>query len=146
MPTGARLTAAISLAILAFVLSDQVMPLMPEGTDFGYFTPINMVLGVLTGWIYMGKRVGGGVVPAINNGLTGVAVMVLWALFIQGAWEMFRLAMRHRYGGPFEALKAIFDLSLEYFFVIAVPSVLIPMAVGGCLVGLLAESAHRRWP
>lgn len=146
MPTGARLTAAISLAILAFVLSGQVMPLMPEGTDFGYFTPINMVLGVLTGWIYMGKRVGGGVVPAINNGLTGVAVMVLWALFIQGAWEMFRLAMRHRYGGPFEALKAIFDLSLEYFFVIAVPSVLIPMAVGGCLVGLLAESAHRRWP
>lgn len=146
MPTGARLTAAISLAILAFVLSGQVMPLMPEGTDFGYFTPINMVLGVLTGWVYMGKRVGGGVVPAINNGLTGVAVMVLWALFIQGAWEMFRLAMRHRYGGPFEALKAIFDLSLEYFFVIAVPSVLIPMAVGGCLVGLLAESAHRRWP
>lgn len=146
MPTGARLTAATAMALLAFILSGQVMPLMPEGTDFGYFTLINMVLGVLTGWIYMGKRVGGGLVPAINNGLTGAAVMVLWALFIQGAWEMFRLAMRQRYGGPFEALKAIFDLSLEFFFVIAVPSFLIPMAVGGCLIGLLAEAAHRRWP
>ncbi|MGR3622496.1 TrgA family protein [Pseudophaeobacter sp.] len=146
MPTGARLTAALFMALVAFVLSGQVMPLMPEGTDFGFFTHINMVLGVLTGWIYMGKRVGGGLVPAINNGLTGVALMVLWALFIQGAWEMFSLAMRQRYGGPFEALKAIFDLSLEYAFVIGVPSVLIPMVVGGCLVGLLAESAHRRWP
>lgn len=146
MPTGARLTAAFCLASLAFVLSGLVVPLMPEGTDFGYFTHINMALGVLTGWIYMGRRVGGGLVPAINNGLTGAAVMVLWALFIQGAWEMFRLAMRHRYDGPFEALLAIFKISLDFFFVIAVPSVLIPLVIGGCLAGLLVENAHRRWP
>jgi len=146
MPTGARLTAAISLALLAFVVSGQVMPLMPEGTEFGYFTHVNVVLGLLTGWIFMGRRVGHGLVPAINNGLTGAAVMVLWALFIQGAWEMFRLAMRNRFDGPFEALLAIFTLSVDYFFVIAVPTVLISLAVGGCLAGLLAENAHKRWP
>lgn len=146
MPTGARLVAAISLALLAFVVSGQVMPLMPESTDFGYFTHVNVTLGLLTGWIYMGRRVGGGFVSAINNGLTGMAVMVFWALFVQGAWEMFRLAMRHRYGGPFDALLAIFTISLEFFFVIAVPSVLVPLVIGGCISGLLAEKAHSRWP
>lgn len=146
MPTAARLIAAIALGLLAIVISVQVVPLMPEGTDFGYFFHINVALGLLTGWIFMGRRVGYGVVPAINNGLTGAAVMVLWALFIQGAWEMFDRAMRNRYGGPFEALLAIFTLSLEYFFVIAVPSVLLPLVIGGCFAGLLAENVHRRWP
>ncbi|OIQ43428.1 MAG: tellurium resistance protein [Roseobacter sp. MedPE-SWde] len=146
MPTAARLIAAIALGLLAIVISVQVVPLMPEGTDFGYFFHINVALGLLTGWIFMGRRVGYGVVPAINNGLTGAAVMVLWALFIQGAWEMFDRAMRNRYGGPFEALLEIFTLSLEYFFVIAVPSVLLPLVIGGCLAGLLAENVHRRWP
>ena len=146
MPTAARLIAAIALGLLAIVISVQVVPLMPEGTDFGYFFHTNVALGLLTGWIFMGRRVGYGVVPAINNGLTGAAVMVLWALFIQGAWEMFDRAMRNRYGGPFEALLAIFTLSLEYFFVIAVPSVLVPLVIGGCLAGLLAENVHRRWP
>ena len=107
MPTAARLIAAIALGLLAIVISVQVVPLMPEGTDFGYFFHINVALGLLTGWIFMGRRVGYGVVPAINNGLTGAAVMALWALFIQGAWEMFDRAMCNRYGGPFEALLEI---------------------------------------
>ncbi|MDC0656852.1 TrgA family protein [Leisingera sp. SS27] len=145
MPTGARLAAAISLATLAFIVSFLVMPLLPEGTNFGYFVHINVVLGLLCGWIFMGKRAGRGVVPAINNGLTGMAVLVLWALFVQGAWEMFRLAMRHRYGGPFEALSQIFVIGMEYFFLIAVPSVLIPLVVGGALAGLVTENASQRW-
>ncbi|MEX0303022.1 MAG: TrgA family protein, partial [Leisingera sp.] len=133
MPNGARLTAAITLALVAFFVSFQVMPQMPEGTDFGYFVHVNVALGLLVGWIFMGRRVGRGLVPAINNGLTGMAVMVLWALFIQGAWEMFRLAMRHRYDGPFEALSAIFVIALDYFLVIAVPTVLVPLVIGGVL-------------
>ncbi|KIC39168.1 TrgA family protein [Leisingera sp. ANG-M7] len=145
MPTGARLAAAISLATLAFVVSFLVMPLLPVGTNFGYFVHINVVLGLLCGWIFMGKRAGRGVVPAINNGLTGMAVLVLWALFVQGAWEMFRLAMRHRYGGPFEALSQIFVIGMEYFFLIAVPSVVIPLVVGGALAGLVTENASQRW-
>lgn len=145
MPTAARLIAAISLGAVAFFVSFMVMPLLPEGTDFGYFVHVNTTLGLLSGWIFMGRRAGRGVVPAINNGLTGMAVMVLWALFIQGAWEMFRLAMRHRYDGPFEALSAIFVIALEYFFVIAVPGVMLALVAGGVLAGLVTENAARRW-
>ncbi|WP_417699157.1 TrgA family protein [Pseudophaeobacter sp.] len=145
MPTTARLIAAIVLALLAYLVSDQVIADMPEETDPGYFFHVNVVLGLLTGWIYMGQRVGNGLVPALNNGLTGMAVMVLWALFVQGAWEMFDRAMRNRYGGPFDALLAIFTLSIEFFFQIATPAVLVPLVIGGCLAGLLAEYAHKRW-
>lgn len=145
MPTGARLTAAVSLALLAFIVSFLVMPQMPEGTNFGYFVHVNVLLGILSGWIVMGNRAGGGLISGINNGLTGMAVMVLWALFAQGAWEMFRLATRNRYGGPFEALSAIFVIALDYFFVIAVPTVLVPLVIGGILSGLATENASRRW-
>ncbi|MBE1296906.1 TrgA family protein [Phycobacter azelaicus] len=145
MPNGARLIAALSMAALAFVASQLIMPLMPDGTDFGYFIYVNMAIGIVTGWVLMGRRAGGGLVPAINNGLTGMAVMVFWGLFAQGVWEMVRLAMRHRYDGPFEALTAIFTIGLDYFFVMAVPQVLLALAIGGVVAGLATENAHRRW-
>ena len=74
-----------------------------------------------------------------------MAVLVIWALIIQGAVEMFRLAKRNIYDGPFEALAAIFTIALEYFFVMAVPTVLVTLVVGGTLVGLVTEFASKRW-
>lgn len=145
MPDAARLVAALCLALIAFLVSGQVKPLMPEGTDFGYFTYINIGLGVLCGWIVMGKRAGRGIVPAINNGLTGVAALLFWGLFVQGTYEMVDLAMRNRYGGPFEALTAIFEIGAEYGWMIMVPNIIATVLVGGVLSGLATESAWRRW-
>ncbi|MFP3382809.1 TrgA family protein [Tritonibacter sp. SIMBA_163] len=145
MPTAARLVAAFALAALAFVLSGQIMPLMPDDTDFGYFTHVNMGLALVVGWRVIGPRAGRGLVPGINNGLTGTAVLVLLALVLQGAVEMFRLANRHIYDGPFEALAAIFTIALEYFFIMAVPSVLVTFVLGGVVVGFATETANKRW-
>lgn len=145
MPTAARLVAALSLAVLAFVVSGQVMPLMPEGTDFGYFTWVNIGLGLICGWIVMGKRAGRGPVAAINNGLTGVAALVFWALFVQGCNEMVRLALRHRYDGPFEAVFAILEIGLDYGKLLLAPNILVTLLIGAVLAGLLAELAARRW-
>ncbi|NIZ13884.1 TrgA family protein [Phaeobacter sp. HF9A] len=145
MPTAARLIAALSLAILAFVVSGQIMPLMPQGTDFGYFTYVNMGLGIIVGWRLMGPRAGRGRVSGINNGLTGMAVLLLSGLFVQGAVEMFRLAYRHIYDNPFDALAAIFTIALEYFFVIAVPNVLLTLVIGGVICGLVTDVAKARW-
>ena len=114
MPTGARLMAAISLAVLAFILSGMVVPLMPESTDFGYFLPLNIVLGLLVGWSVMGRRAGRGITAAINNGLAGVFVLVLWAIFLQAANEMVRRALRNRYDDPFEAIVAKLPNSVRH--------------------------------
>ena len=136
MPTGARLMAAISLAVLAFVLSGMVVPLMPESTDFGYFLPLNVVLGLIVGWRVMGRRAGRGIVAAINNGFAGVFVLMLWAIFLQAANEMVRLALRNRYDDPFEAIVAVFQIGAEFGLMIATVPIGVALVVGGVIAGL----------
>lgn len=145
MPTGARLMAAISLTVLAFILSGMVVPLMPESTDFGYFLPLNMVLGLLVGWRVMGRRAGRGITAAINNGLAGVFVLMLWAIFLQAANEMVRLALRNRYDDPFEAIVAVFQIGAEFGVMIATVPMGVALVVGAVISGLLTEFAYNRW-
>lgn len=145
MPTGARLMAAISLAVLAFFLSGMVVPLMPESTDFGYFLPLNVLLGLVVGWRVMGKRAGRGMVAAINNGLAGVFVLMLWAIFLQAANEMVRLALRNRYDDPFEAIVAVFQIGAEFGVMIATLPIGVALVVGAVITGLLTEFAYNRW-
>ena len=145
MPTAARLMAAICLAVVAYVISIMVMPLMPESTDFGYFVPLNIVLGLLVGWIVMGRRAGRGTTAAINNGLTGVFVLMLWGIGVQAINEMMRLAMRNRYDGPFEAIVAIFQIGAEFAVIIATVEIGIALLISAVISGLLTEFASNRW-
>lgn len=145
MPTAARLVAALCLGILGYLVSELIKPRMPEGTDFGYFNLVNVGLGILCGWFIMGPRAGKGLSAAITNGLTGVASLVFWGLFVQGCYEMFRLAMRHRYDGPFEALLAIFEKSVEFGVVLLAANIISTLLVGAVISGLATENAWRRW-
>lgn len=145
MPDAARLASALSLALIGFIVSGQVMPLMPEGTDFGWFTWINVALGLICGWVVMGKRAGRGVTAAINNGITGMVTLVFWALFVQGTYEMVRLAMRNRFDGPFEALASIFLIGMEYGRILLTPSIILTLLIGGVLAGFAADFAKKRW-
>lgn len=145
MPTAARLVAAVLLAILGWLLSDVVRPLMPEGTAFGWFNYVNAFIGLCVGWLVVGPRVGRGLVSAINNGVTGTAVMILWCLFAHSCYEMFRLAMRNRYDGPMEALTSIFLIGSEFGIMIATPTFLAVAVAGALVVGPAAEQAGKYW-
>lgn len=145
MPTAARLMAAACLAVVAYAISQMVMPLMPESTDFGYFVQINIILGLIAGWTVMGRRAGRGLTPAINNGLTGVFVLMLWGIGVQAIYEMMRLAMRHRYDGPFEAITAVFQIGAEYALVIATIPMAGALVLGAVVSGLLTEYAAKNW-
>lgn len=145
MPTAASLVAAFCLAVLAWILSDMVRPLMPEGTPFGRFNYVNALVGIVVGWIVIGPRAGRGLVPAINNGVTGTAVLIIWCLGIHACYEMFRLAMRNRYDGPMEAVTAIFLIASEFGVMIATPLILISAFVGAVAVGLITDAAKKRW-
>ncbi|MDU9003834.1 TrgA family protein [Sedimentitalea todarodis] len=145
MPTTSRLVAAVCLALLAYVLSRVVMPLMPEGMNFGYFIYVNMGLGVLIGWNVIGSRAGRGTTAAINNGLTGVVALIFWGLFVQGCYEMFDQAMNNRFDGPFEALVAILEIAAEYALILLTPTFILTALLGGALSGLATECAWRRW-
>jgi hypothetical protein len=145
MPTAARLMGAICLAIVGFVISGMVMPLMPESTDFGYFIPVNIVLGLLAGWFVMGPRAGRGITAAINNGLTGVFVLMLWGVSVQAINEMVRLAMRNRYDNAFEALTAAFQIGAEYAWLICTAPIGIALLICALLSGLITEFVGNRW-
>lgn len=145
MPTAARLIAALCLALLALAVSYEVMPHMPESTDFGYFVPLNIALGGICGWAFLGRHTGLGRIGAINNGIAGVAVLVFWGLAAQGTYEMFRLAMTHRYRDPLEAIFGIFELSVGYAQVLIAPEILATLVIGGVLAGLITEFAGKTW-
>ncbi len=145
MPTAARLVAAVCLAILGWVLSEVIRPLMPEGTDFGWFNEVNALIGFCVGWGVVGKRAGRGLVAAINNGVTGTAVLIMWGLGLHASYEMFRLAMRNRYDGAVEAVIGIFVIASEFGVMIATAPVLIVATIGAIIAGLIADFAAQRW-
>ena len=145
MPTAPRLVAALCLMVMAFIVSGMIIENGEEGKDYGWFTYVNMLIAVVCGWKVMGSRVGRGWTAAINNGLTGMAATVFWCLFVQGCYEMFRMAMRNRYDGPFEAIIAIFQIGVEYGKLLISSEILWTLAIGALIAGLAAEEANRRW-
>lgn len=144
-PTAAKLVSGLCLAVLAFVVSLQVMETMPPQTDFGIFLPFNIVLGFAVGWLWLGPRSGEGGVTAISYGLTAAALLLVVGLFAQGANEMMRKAMLNRYGGPFEAVGAIFEEALAFAQKGLGSESLITLAVGGVITGLLTDWTAKRF-
>ncbi|MDK3018530.1 TrgA family protein [Pseudodonghicola flavimaris] len=145
MPTAARLVAALCLGLLAWGCSYLVMARMPEMADFGLFIPVNIGLGLLVGWLYMGRHTGAGPVHILNNGVTSIVLLVFWVLAVQGGYEMFRLAMNRRYHGPLEAIYGIVENALGYAQVLLHPEIPAALLVGGIVSAILTRLAARSW-
>ncbi|WP_319824081.1 TrgA family protein [Thalassovita sp.] len=145
MPTAARLIAALVLAATAWAVSQTVKPYLPEGTQFGWFDYVNAGLGVIFGWRTVGARAGRGMSAAIGNGLTGMVVMVFWALFVQSAYKMVGNSLRRWYDGPVEALLDMFQIGFDWAQLLINPDVAGLLIVGGILAGVLSELASRVW-
>lgn len=145
MPNAAKLVGALAMAVVALVASHIVMGLFSEETNFGWFREVNAGLGLLVGWHVIGARAGRGTVPAINVGLTAPVVLVFWALFVQSCNEMVGLAMKNRYGDPFEALVAIFEIGSEWALMLVGLPLWAVLLGGGVLAGLAAEYASKTW-
>lgn len=145
MPTMPKLVAGLCLAALAYVVSGMVMKLLPEGTDFGIFVPLNLLIGFVTGWLYVGRQNMARLADGISYGLTGAAVMTGVALFLQSGNEMMRLAMRHRYDGPFESVAAVFQIMVEFGADVFTIPVLTTLVVGGLITGIAVYATALRW-
>ncbi|GAA6207524.1 hypothetical protein NBRC116601_08170 [Cognatishimia sp. WU-CL00825] len=145
MPTAAKLFAALALALVAAIVSEQVKPLLPEGTDFGYFTLINAAYGAFFGWRFVGRHAGNGMIQAMNHGLTGMLALVIFALFMHGARLMLSNSLKMRYDSVAEAIQSIFGMMLENGLLLLHPPIITTLLAGALLSGLLAEAASRRW-
>ena len=147
MPTAARLFAALALALTAWVASDLYKPLLPEGTQVGWLSPVNTAFGLLTGWIVVGRLTDGkSYALAIGHGLRGGATVLFWALLFWALWRMLILSMQKRYSGPAEAIDAFFDLIARYAMLLTTdPTPALALFGGGVASALLAEWAARRY-
>ena len=99
MPTAAKMFAAACLGALAWYASQVFRPLMPDGTDFGWFDYTNTILGLAAGWFVVGTRVGRSYRESFSAGLTGAAALVVWSLFLHSLGEMLKFALQRRYEG-----------------------------------------------
>ena len=145
MPTSAKGVAALGMAIIAWYASEMYRPLMPEGTDFGWFNEVNVALGLLCGWVVAGSRFGYGYSDGISAGLTGMGAMVFWALLLQSFNEMLRLALDRRYDGPVEGLTAVFEIAVDYGSNLSHWPLLALLIGGGIVVGIVGEWVSHRW-
>ena len=145
MPTAAKLFAAFAFAVVAFFAAEVFKPHMPEGTQFGYFSFVSALIGLVAGWRVMGPDAGRGNWMAVNSGIKTSACAVGLALLIFSTYEMLRLAFRPAYKSPMEAVVGIFELAVEYTISLIAWDVLVVLVIGGALAGLLSEWAARRW-
>lgn len=145
MPTIARLVAALCLAAIGWIGSEIVRPTMPPETNFGWFNYVNAGIGLFCGWTVIGSRLGTGFTDAISTGLTGVGAMVFWVLFAHSCNQMLANALDRDYKGLMDALTGIFEIATEYAYYLLNLQLLGLLIGGGIVIGLLAETLHRRW-
>ena len=144
MPTAARFIAALCLAVLAWVVSEQIKPLFDEDKAFGNFNFINLAIAVVIGWQVIGSLAGRGLSAAINNGLTGGIVLVFWCLLAHSAIRMIEISMRGRYDGAFEAFAAIFEIMVENRILIGTQLIIGTLVIGSIATGVIAEKTNKR--
>jgi hypothetical protein len=145
MPTGAKAMAAISFAVVGWLIANSYVPNMPEAISVGFFRELMALLGAVIGWRVMGNSVGKGYVGAIGSGWKTVIVLVFFALLLFAIYEMLMQSVRMRYEGPMEAIIDVFDMMMERSQPLLSAGVLLVAAIGGGVAGVLTENASRRW-
>lgn len=145
MPTGAKAMAAISFAIVGWLIANAYVPNMPEAQTVGRFREMTGLLGAIVGWRIMGPSVGKSYLEAIGAGWKTVIVLVFFALLLFGIYEMLQQSVKMRYDGPLDAIIDIFRRMMDRSQALLAVNVLLVMVVGGGVAGILTENANRRW-
>jgi small-conductance mechanosensitive channel len=146
MPSAIRLAGFVVFAAMGWVVSEMIIPLMPEGTNPGGFSIYNAILGAILGWVMMKPSVARSPSGPMGAGITTAVAIVFWGLFFHALAEMIKQSMRMRYDGPVEAVVNIFQIMMDYGVMIAAPAVIITTLVFGALGGIFCGAVAKRWP
>jgi len=146
MPTAGRLAAAIALGALGAYMASLMYPRLPGGTSVTYFWGLCIAAGLWAGWVVVGSRAGRGYVSATGNGLTGMMAMVFWVIFLLSFGDMIAKSMRRTYDGPVEAVVNVFEIMLDYGWLLYTNEIVLVLAGGAISVGLISEFFAKRYP
>ena len=142
----AKLVSAIIVAVLGWIGADQVGLHLPPEVQQVLFRPITAALGLVIGWRFLGKRVGGSYQTAIGFGLSTVVFLVIAGLVTFSMLEMLKRSLRKNYDGPVDAIEGMFEIAGDFALTyLPQPNVIVVGVVGGIVVGIIANFIGRRW-
>lgn len=145
MPTGAKLMAAVSFAILGWIIANAYVPNMPDAQETGLFREGVALVGAIVGWRVMGPSVGKGYLEAAGSGIKTVVLLVFFALLLFSTYEMLMNSVKMRYDGPMEAALDVLMTMVRRSEALGSLNVIGTMLIGGMVAGILSENAGRRW-
>lgn len=145
MPTAAKLVSAVFFAAVGFLAAQAFVPLLPAGTQIGFFREICAGLGLIVGWVVMGGLVGKGYVEAAGFGIRSSVTILFWATLGFSIYEMILRSTHMMYDGPMQAILGVFDLMIYYGKMMGDAGFIGTLMIGGILGGVAAEWAGRRW-
>ena len=146
-PTAGKLVGALGLAITGFMASHQfqISPVRAESQYEIMFGVINAGIGVLVGWIVIGRNLRGRLDKIIGLGLWAIFWFYFWSLLVFSMDEMLARSWRMAYEMPDEAFDDMIRIAWRFMrdvFQVAVMGVLI---LGGIATAALANLAQRLW-
>jgi hypothetical protein len=145
MPTGAKLVAAISFAVVGWILANYYAVNMPDASAAGPIREGAGLVGAAVGWSVMGPTVGKGYVEAAGSGIKTAVVLAVVALFLLALREMLDNSVKMRYDGALEAILDIFQTMARRSEALLSMGVVGTILLGGIIAGLITENAGRRW-
>jgi hypothetical protein len=145
MPTGAKLMAAVSFAVVGWVLANYYAMNMPDASAAGPIREGAAVVGAFVGWMVMGPSVGKGYVEAAGSGIKTAIVLAVVALFLLSLREMIDNSVKMRYDGALDAIVDVFETMAKRSQALLSLGVFGTIFLGGIVGGLLTENAGRRW-
>jgi len=145
MPTGAKLMAAVSFAVVGWIMANYYAMNMPDAAAAGPMREAAAAVGAIIGWRVMGPSVGRGYVEAAGSGIKTAVVLAVVALFLLALREMLYNSVKMRYDGALEAFLDVFKTMARRSEALLSLGVFGTILFGGIVAGILSEDAGRRW-
>lgn len=142
-PTLTRFLTMLAFAAFA-IHAATVFQLMQEGAYVsGKFNLVVALAAALAGWRTAGPRIEKSVLASVFAVLQGMIVTVLLACIAGATSETFRLGHDTRYDDLGEAMEGFFGFITEHVRDLAVPELLLPMALFCVGAGLALSITFR---
>lgn len=144
MPSATRLVAALAFAMIAFFGAELYKTALGAQYNFGAFSALCALIGVICGWTVCGPAGGRGWIACVIAGLRTSFTIVVFGLVFFSVYEMLTRAWHGRYSSITGALESVFGLFVQFAKALVAPEPLIVLILGGLLGGLLVEWTYRQ--
>ncbi len=145
MPTGAKAVGAITFALLGFVTATLLLPHLPENDRGQGVAQISAGLGVMVGWMVMGRSVGGDYKAAARAGIYTSVWLLLWGVLIFSLRLMLVRSFQKWYSSATEAATGVISIAIRYFQISMTVEVVGALLIGGMIAGIVTEFSNRHW-